>query len=137
MKKIFAVNSGHYSDYSVDALFSTRKKAEEFMAIVACGDYNEIEEYEIDPPSADKLKRGYSVWMVLMLKDGNTERVEATDNDSYDVASVGHYIWKRSENKFKPMLDCLSAHVWAKTEKQAIKITNEKRTQMIASGEWV
>jgi hypothetical protein len=139
MKIIYAVSSGSYSDYRIDALFSSRKLAEDFMATITDGDYNDIEEYEIDPPTVDLMRRGYSVWRVHMLKDGTTERVERMGNDKYDVTNMGHRIWERTKApayKGKGIPDILTSSVWAKTEQQAVKIVNEKRTQMIAEGKW-
>ena len=59
-KKIYAVNSGSYSDYRVVALFSTPERAQEFMAAVPDSDYNGVEEFELNPDTADLIKRGYS-----------------------------------------------------------------------------
>jgi len=138
--EVFAVNSGSYSDYRVNALFSSRKLAEEYMKTFPLGDPNEIEVFEIDPPGVDLVHRGYSVWRVLMLEDGTTEEVERTANSYYDAERVGDaHIYKRSTapiNKGRGVPDVLASWVWAKTEKQAVKIANEKRVQMIANGEW-
>lgn len=140
MKQVFAVNSGSYSDYRINAIFSSRELANEYMDAVKQHDYNEIEVYEVDPPTVDLLKRGYSVWRVLMLHDGTTERIDRTENGYYDVEyAPSHRIWRRTEAPAyfgKGIPDALQSSVWAKTEKQAVKIVNEKRTQMIANGEW-
>lgn len=139
MKKVYAVSSGSYSDYRVDAIFSSRKLAEDFIATIKDNNYNDIEEYEIDPPTVDLICRGYSVWRVHMLKDGTTERVERMGNDKYDVMNIGHAIWERTKApayQGKGIPDILTSTVWAKTKRQAIKIVNEKRTQMIAEGKW-
>lgn len=141
MKTIYAVSSGSYSAYRTDALFSSKKLAEEFMAVVKDNDYNDIEEYQIDPPTADLIKRGYSVWRVHMLKDGTTERVERTNNEKYDIRSAGdHVIWERTKApayEGKGIPDILTSSVWAKTEKLAVKVVNEKRVQMIAAGKFI
>lgn len=139
MKQVFAVSSGSYSDYRVNAIFSSKELAQEYMNAVKDSDYNEIEEYTLDPPTADLIRRGYLVWNVLMLHDGTTERVTRTENGLYDVDAPRHWIWKRTEApayKGKGIPDALQSSVWAKTEKQAVKIANEKRAQMIANGEW-
>ena len=138
-KKIYAVNSGSYSDYRVVALFSTSKGAADFMASVTDGDYNTVEEYDLDPDTTDLVKRGYSIWRVYMLKDGTTERIDRSGVNIYDVNNIGAYIWKRTEAPAyigKVVQDCLLSTVWAKTEKQAVKIVNEQRTQMISNGQW-
>ena len=138
-KKIYAVSAGSYSDYRVVALFSTQKRAKDFMSAVPDGDYNGIEEYELDPNITDLIKRGYSMWRVLMLKDGTTERAHRQDIGTYNVTNTGHSIWRRTQApayEGKGIPDCLDATVWAKTEKQAVKIVNEHRAQMIATGQW-
>jgi len=61
MKKVYAVSSGSYSDYRVNAIFSTKELAEEFMRYIPDNDYNDIEEYEIDPSVPDIIKRGRTV----------------------------------------------------------------------------
>lgn len=138
MPKIYLVTSGCYSDYSVDAVFSTRKLAEEFINAIS-DNSADIEEYELDPKIASKIKQGYSVWLVHMLKNGDVEYTNRRDNDLYNVTSISQYIWWRTQApayKGKGIPDLLVSTVWAKTEKQAIKITNEKRTEMIATGKW-
>ena len=140
MKTVYAVNSGTYSDYRIDAVFSSRKLAEEFMAFVKSDDYNDIEEFQIDIPTTNMLKRGYSIWRVHMLVNGDTERIDRTETDKYDIGNANsHNIWKRTEAlafKGKGIPDILTSNVWAKTQKQAVKIVNEKRIQMIASGKF-
>jgi len=139
MKRVYTVSSGCYSDYRVNAIFSTKKLAKEFKRLVPDSDYNDIEEYELDPPTADLIKRGYSIWIVHMLIDGTTERVDRAEVCLYNVTREEHSIWRRTQApayKDKGIPDILISTVWAKTEKQAIKIVNEHRTQMIANGQW-
>ncbi len=139
MKKIYAVGAGSYSDYRIVAIFSTRVKANEFMQSVGGG---AVEEFNLDPQTTDLLKRGYAVWNVHMLIDGKTEKVEKTDNDLYDIQDANessHQLWKRSTApayRGKGIPDILTSRVWAKTAQAAVKIVNEQRTMMIASGKW-
>lgn len=139
MKKIYAVNAGSYSDYRVVALFTTIELANEFMAAVPDSDYNDLEEFDLNPETADLIKRGYSLWQVRMLRNGDTEKVTRQDMSVYGVGDVGHRIWRRTQApayKGKGIPDCLVSTVWAKNENAAVKIANEHRAQMIASGEW-
>ena len=139
MEKVYAVNSGSYSDYRINAIFSTKELAEEFMAIIPDSDYNEIEEYEIDPPDVALIKRGYSIWCIHMLINGDTERVVRIDHDLSGVRGIGHHIWERTKARAyegRGIPDILLSTVWAKTEKSAIKIVNEQRIKMIANGEF-
>lgn len=138
-KTIYAVTAGCYSDYRVVALFSSKELAKEFMDAIPDDYYNPVEKFELNPPTADLIARGYSVWNVHMLRGGDTERVERTENGLYNVRGIGHSIWRRSKApayKGSGKQDCLISSVWAKTEKQAVKIANEHRTQMIANGQW-
>lgn len=138
MKKVYAVNSGTYSDYKVDAIFSTREKAKEYMEIIS-NDYNEIETYEIDPDIVDKIKQGYFVWNVAILKDGTIETVSRTENESYEISNIGVRIWERTKApayRGTDIKDMLLVTTLAKTEKQAIKIANEHRARMIANNEF-
>lgn len=73
-----------------------------------------------------------------MLKDGTVERARPEDGICGDLAGEA-WIWRRSTAaayRGKGVPDALSATVWAKDEAHAVKITNEHRTQMIASGQW-
>jgi hypothetical protein len=138
--KLYAVSTGCYSDYTVRAIFSNREKAQAFIDAVPYNDYNDIEEYDLDPPTVARLKRGESVWVVWMLRDSTAEKVWRTKIELYNVTDPpSHRLWERSKApayKGKGVQDCLVSTVWAKTEKQAVKVANEHRVQMIANGEW-
>jgi hypothetical protein len=138
MENVYAVNTGCYSDYRIVAVFSTVELAEKFQQDFPNDDYNDIEEYELNPRAADLIKNGYSMWSVYMLMNGDVEMVAKVDATSYETAY--HYVKKRPGFRWdneteKP--DVLISNTWAKTRDQAIKIANEHRVQMIANGEWV
>lgn len=138
MRKVFAISTGSYSNYSVRAIFTTKAKAEEFMKYIP-DDYNEIAEWDLDPAEAELIRKGYSPWSVLMLRDGTTESTNRLDIDCYTVTSCSSRIWERTKAEFykgKKIQDCLQAQVMAKSEAGAVKIANEIRTQMIATGQW-
>ena len=140
MKKVYLVSRGTYSDYSVVAIFSTKKKATEFIRMFPSDfcDYNDIAVFDLDPDAVDRTKNGEMVWRVVMLRDGTVERVRS--ERFYAFAEPGRrWVWRRTKApayKHKNIPDALVADCWAKDEKHAIKIVNEWRTQMIASGEW-
>jgi hypothetical protein len=139
MKKVFAVSSGEYSDYRVVAIFTTEEKAETYMNAVPSSDYNDIEEYELDPPIADLIKRGYGIWLVHMLLDGSTEQVRKKGLDSFAVSDMGHTLWRRSKALYYTGTgtpDVLVSTVWAKNREHAIKIVNEHRIRLIANNRW-
>lgn len=48
MEKVYIVTSGDYSDYAIEAVFSTREKAEEFVSVLKLNDPVEIVEWNVD-----------------------------------------------------------------------------------------
>jgi hypothetical protein len=138
--KVFAVNSGSYSDYGIVAMFSTRQLAQEFMDAVPDYGYNDIEEYDLDPPATEKIRKGYKLWCIRMLKDGSVEMVDKSEINTYNVKDAGEFtIWERTKApayRGNGIPNAMTGTVWARTEKQAVKIANEKRVQMIANNVW-
>jgi hypothetical protein len=102
------------------------------MDTIPTTDYNEIEEFKLDSDAAQKVKKGHSLWHVRMLRDGIVERVERIKLLPYNFDGLGG-LWRRT-HLGKP--DCLESRVIAASEEHAIKIANEKRTQLIAEGAW-
>ena len=122
MKKVYIVTEGNYSDYDIVAVFSTKKKAKEFLK-----KYEEvypyidvrIEEYPVDVPVEKCF--GY---VVVMKKNGDVVRTEKT----YDT-----------EFGFRGFHFLSGDLVWAVNtddEKKAIKVVNEKRAIILAHNAW-
>lgn len=63
-KKIYIVTSGVYSDYCIDAVFSTEEKAEEY--IQQHGNGFNIEEYELDT----NVEKKTQLWLITFKEDG-------------------------------------------------------------------
>lgn len=63
-KKIFIVTSGEYSDYHIDAVFSTKEKAEEY--IQQNGNGCDFEEYELD----QEVEKKTQLWLITFNKEG-------------------------------------------------------------------
>ena len=56
MHKVFIVTSGEYSGYGINRVFSTEKKAKEWVEVITSmygGNYN-IEQYELDAPIPER-----------------------------------------------------------------------------------
>ena len=142
-KIVFLVSDGSYSEYSVRGVFSTRQNAEEFMAFFKSeygDDWNPIEEMELDA-ALPQLRAGFVPWTIIMLRDGTAERVEQSDLTTSSVASAIEppVLWERtkaSAYKGKGIPDAMQATVFATSAEHAVKIANEKRTQMIAENRW-
>lgn len=131
--KIYAISSGSYSDYSVDAVFSTREKAEAYMAAVH-HDWNDVEEYELDPPEAEQLREGLKPWSVDIQRDGTVWHAHEKPAEFWGIRSahvlikVGH---KDGLDIFALRVSCM-----ARDKTHAVKIANEKRAEVIAMGRW-
>lgn len=67
-KKIYIVTSGEYSDYSIEAVFSTKNKAESYIQQHGTG--YRIEEYDLD----EEVEKKTQIWSVTFnLKDKSFE----------------------------------------------------------------
>jgi len=122
-EKVYIVTSGSYSDYSIDAVFSTQAPAEKFANFYGDG---RVEEHDLDPEVPERHPR----WSVTMDRDGND--AEAHKTGEWD-SEPGRLI-RRSTNLgmlhyFKCTIDC-------ENETQAVKAANERRARFIAEGGW-
>ena len=127
-KTIYIVTQGSYSDYHIVSVFSTRALAEKFIELQPTEshyDKLEIEEYWIDR-SKKQIKSGTQMYYITMHRDGTSE-VELADFGDEKIDLVKMY------RQTEVVLRC---RVYAKSEAHAVKIANEKRAQLIASGEW-
>ena len=98
MEKVYIVTSGEYSDYTIEAVFSTRKKAEEYVD--AHGSDYRVEEYPVDDA---EVKKNESIWLVSVnwetgnadsanpdsFSDYNTDKI---DTVQYDKSYGGSYL---------------------------------------------
>lgn len=87
-KKIYIVTSGCYSDYSIEAVFTTQDKANDYVQQHGT-DYR-IEEYELD----EEVTRQVQVWRVEFNIDTKelSEAVTCYKADEYrDTCRVIHY----------------------------------------------
>lgn len=137
MNTVWAVEQGSYSDYHVVGVYSQREYAEKIAAkINAVGGYGygdaTVAEWPLDP-GLEALAHGMDAWFLRMNRDGETVYISCYgwDKDFLDVGPLK--IYPGRPNKPGPRLQ---GTVWARDAKHAIKIVNEKRLAMIASGEW-
>lgn len=119
--KLFVVTSGEYSDFKISGIYSSKEKAEWARKLFATE--NQIEEWELD--SIPIHPSGMLLFMVRMEKSGMVRdfgTVNASDKLPHWSPAIEI-----------PAVDFV---VWARDIEHATKIANEKRTQLIASGEW-
>src|SRR5574340_636286 len=73
--KVWVLTSGVYSDYKIEAIFSSEEKAYEYTARFPgshISEYNDLEEMEVDP-FEQEIKNGYSYFRVYMQENGDGE----------------------------------------------------------------
>lgn len=101
MKTAYVITSGRYSDYSINSVFSTRDKAEKFIADNPNqGRYDklEIEEWEIDELEGHTPK---TVWFCNLTKStGDVTRTwegEQSCSKRYtEIGSNQYNVWAHS-----------------------------------------
>ena len=86
-----------------------------------------IEEWSLNPYSLE-IRKGYKPFFVRMAKDGEVLEILESDSTYGFRDTNDNYCFDIHNNIY--------THVWAKDEKHAIKITNEKRTMAIANNQW-
>lgn len=131
MKYIWVIEEGMYSNYRVTGVFSSCANAKLVCDKVG----GSVSRWPLDP-SVDEIRKGYNLFIGEMLYDGTTERMERYKPSGYNLHSRIE-VWPRSgapAYKGKSIKDCLHGAVWAKDMKHAVKIFNEQRIQMIATG---
>ncbi len=119
MTTIYAVESGDYSDYNVDALFTHRADAELYQQMHG----GEVVERILDPDMTE-YRAGRKPYWVIMKKDSTVRNVEPTRRVEPD----------RANHQF--VQDEWIFYMWATDEQHAIKIANERRAMLIATGAW-
>lgn len=128
-KTLYAVSRGSYSDYGVVAIFDDKEKAESFRNWASAFDNNintDLEEFELNPCTV-AIRKGFKLFLVDMSRDGNAPRVE--EWPYYQPQTIELKQYTRGPR-------ILQGIVYAKDGPHAVKIVNEKRAQLIASGEW-
>ena len=129
MTKLFMLTQGSYSDYHVCGIYSTQELAGR-ASVLFGDDNNDVKEIELDeiPEAPPNLIR----FQVEMGRNGEAPWLRRV------AAVTGHgapYFYERSFSPNKN-LQVAVVCVWAEDPTHAIKIVNEKRIQMVASGEW-
>lgn len=124
---IYLVTRGDYSDYEVTAVFTEKKLAEKYINSFKKSNYDEfrIEVYILNPHE-EQLKKDYKPYFVRMAKDGKVKDIYIQES---------HYNLDNLNIKFD-INNNMYISIFAKDEKHAVKIANEKRGQLIALNRW-
>lgn len=122
-KTLYAVSTGSGDEYSIHAIFSTRKLAETYAGKLTHRE-KDIEEYELDPLAA-VLKKGYMHYWV-----GAWPHRASNESDACEIL-----------REIRPPLEedssdgrWLTMIVRAKDKQHALKIANEKRLVWVGAG---
>ncbi len=119
--KIYVVTSGCYSDYNIEAVFSTETIAQSYIdkGIAFGADKKSIEEFELDIPPEQ-----WVVTRVTMMRNGIVIDITKIYNGRCGL-------WWLGETR-----DALTWGVGTEDAERAIKVVNEKRTQIVALNLW-
>ena len=132
MKKIYVVTSGSYSDYGIDAIFDSRELAQSFIDSFdksrGWTDFNDIEEWELNP-NEPELKMNRKAYNLRMNKEGETQ-----NSVEHSKSTYGHR--EGLSISFTINSEWMNVNCYADDEQHAIKIANEKRTQILALNRW-
>jgi len=131
-QKVYLLTDGCYSDYHVVGVYSTKQAAEEVRVLI------DSEDASVAECPLDELKPipdGFSLWRVEMGRDGTVLAAEQLAERVAERPSFG--VWERYERGV-PVQDSAYLQGWvlARDQEHAIKITNEKRAQIIAENNW-
>jgi hypothetical protein len=129
MKKVWIVTCGEYSEYGISAVFSTEENARLFIEAVAPSHYDQgyrVEEYELD--GAPETRRGLKPFAVYMNQEGYV--IKCVHSSAPDAPDSPEF------KKHGFVAGRFDLSVWARDEKHAIEVANDKRRQYIAEHGW-
>ena len=125
MAKIYIVTSGEYSDYGINAVFSTMKRAQEYRQQHGTG--FSIEVFDID----EEVKKETKIWRVVMRFD------------NFKVSECAAGLWgngwgSHMKDTFEYLLDWaeigyIRLYLEADCMDRAIKIASERIAQIKAN----
>lgn len=141
-KTIYIVTDGEYSDYQIVAVFDDEALAEAFRQHF--GYEHGLEEFTLNPATRE-VREGVTVYEVHMAKDGDV-RGPVKSGGYFDLPATEVSIWgyDHRSNQWTSIpymrkhewWNTLFVRCWAKDERHAIKIANEKRAEWLALGKW-
>ena len=132
MNKVFVVTSGEYSDYGIDAIFSTRELAQNFIDAFKADKWHEmdIEEWDLDP-NEKHLKQNRKPYFLRINKEGKVTDLEVADSSYGFKQDI-----PEAEISYTANLEWMNISCFADDENHAVKIAGEKRSQILAANLW-
>ena len=128
MATVYVVTQGEHSDYRISAVFSTRTLADAMVQVLMekyPAHYPQVEEWSIDE-AADRVARGELRYAIKMFRSGDSTQpwIDYSGGEETDLRKNSNGVYY------------LSVARWARAPEDVVKIANEIRARMIASGEW-
>lgn len=120
---IFIVTSGEYSDYGIEAVFSTKEKADEYVE--RHGTDFRVEEFPVDSCVPDNSKKKWNVYL-----DYNTGELCGCNPPCGWTPLDRDYF--RYANSFASSAELLNFYIEAETISKAVKIASEMLMQVKA-----
>ena len=124
--KAYIVTDGDYSDYHIVGVYSTEEQAEQARLNFNA---DSVETWELDSDICDH--GGLLRYDVVMDRDGNTTSISRESNRDKPSRD-----WQPYGRRHKGEEYLMFFPVWANNEEHAVKIANERRAQLVASGQW-
>ena len=124
MAKVFIVTSGEYSDYGINAVFSTRELAEQYLD-TKDDDYG-IEEYDLDEPIVKDVKL-----FGVKIKLGNKEVQKCFIESCISKKDCFEYYDKHST--YLDEGEGIIFYIESDSRERAIKIASERFGAVIAN----
>lgn len=132
-KKIYIITAGEDSDYHIEGAAESKEVAEELLLKYKGLESPSIKEYEICTKNDILEIQNKNYYIVKMDREGNSESKEW---DRYYDSKEVEFIYIGRYGKIPQGTPVMIMFVWANDSTHAVNIANEKRVQMIASGEW-
>jgi len=122
--KIYIITDGEYSDYSILGATTDKEVADKFAEKWDA----RIEEFDTLRMDDFIYIQDKKIYKILMDRHGNSESGYSYRKEDFKTE---WYFWRGKNGLLKISVIC-----WAHDNEHAVKISNEIRTQLIASGEW-
>lgn len=132
-KKIYIITEGEYSDYHITGVAEDRETAELLIKNWGRGQYI-IEEYYINSLDDAKTIQNKTKFEVTMWKNGNSNVMKSNYQEGGFLQDPRFFFWGGMQTGGIEVV--MELEVWANSKEHAVKIANEKRSRLIASGEW-
>lgn len=127
--RVYVVETGNYSDRHIVGVYTEENLAKRAEALYY-GDITEWETDELKDPHPGLLS--FDVWME---ENGDAE-ITRSDPGDYDTDDTP-YVRYTISHYDKTIASEARIPVWAKDKEHAVKIANEKRIMLQATGEWM